>query len=117
MITLDPWHLAILAIMFIAALFHMYWTGFRKGVAKTAELLGEDSVARAFKFLEAQGIIRIEVEDGEEIIYPGESLVEDMSEKEMQRALKYLESINVIKIEIDSDGEEIITSVPQDDWK
>jgi len=77
MITLEYWNIAILAAVFLIALFHMYWTGFKKGVAKAAETLGENSLARAFKFLEAQGIIRIEIEDGEEIIYPGDLLKEE----------------------------------------
>lgn len=77
MITLDFWHLGTLAAVFITALFHMYWTGFKRGVIKTAELYSDDGLNRALTFLAKQGIIRIEVEDGEQIIYPGSSLTDE----------------------------------------
>lgn len=77
MLTLEYWHVGVLLVVFVVAMFHMYWIGFKQGVKKTAETLGEEGLSRAFKFLHEQGIIRIEIEDGEEIIYPGKFLEED----------------------------------------
>lgn len=81
MLTLEYWHVGVLLVVFIVAMFHMYWSGFRNGVVKTAETLGEDGFNRALKFLESQDIIRFEEENGETMIYPGKMLEPEEDEQ------------------------------------